>query len=148
MTLDDATAQFLEQMAASDSKPIHDMSPDEARALGGQLRQMYGQGPEIGSVLDATASGPGGQIPVRILSPKNAARAIIAYFHGGGWVMGDLEEFDTLGRKLVAPPALLSSWSTTASLPSTLTRLPSRMLGRHCDGSTNAANRSPAPRFR
>ena len=61
MTLDDATAQFLEQMAASDSKPIHDMSPDEARALGGQLRQMYGQGPEIGSVLDATASGPGGR---------------------------------------------------------------------------------------
>lgn len=102
MTLDDATAQFLEQMAASDSKPIHDMSPDEARALGGQLRQMYGQGPEIGWVLDATASGSGGQIPVRILSPKNAARAIIAYFHGGGWVMGDLEEFDTLGRKLVA----------------------------------------------
>ena len=39
--------------------------------------------------------------PVRILSPENEARAVIVYYHGGGWVMGSLDEFDTLARKLV-----------------------------------------------
>ena len=62
---------------------------------------MYGPGPDVGSVRDEVAPGPGGDIAVRILSPENDARAVIVYFHGGGWVMGDLDEFDTLGRKLV-----------------------------------------------
>ena len=101
MALDDATAQFLSQMAASGSKPIHEMQPGEARALGAQLREMYGPGPAVGSARDEVAPGPGGDIPVRVLSPEDAACAVIVYFHGGGWVMGDLDEFDTLGRRLV-----------------------------------------------
>jgi acetyl esterase/lipase len=101
MALDDATAEFLRQMSAPDSKPIHEMSPAQARELGGLLREMYGPGPDVGAVRELVAPGPGGDIPVRVLSPEHPPRAVIVYFHGGGWVMGSLDEFDTLARKLV-----------------------------------------------
>jgi acetyl esterase len=101
MALDDATTQFLGQMSAPGARPIHEMTPAEARALGGSLREMYGPGPDVGSVRDLLAPGPSGEIPVRVLSPEHPPHGVIVYFHGGGWVMGSLDEFDTLARKLV-----------------------------------------------
>jgi acetyl esterase len=101
MALDDETAQFLGQMAESGTKPLHEMPPEEARALGGMLRDMYGPGPDVCSVRDEVAQGPYGDIPVRILTPESAPRAVIVYYHGGGWVIGSLDESDTLARKMV-----------------------------------------------
>ena len=37
---------------------------------------------------------------MRILVPPQGARGVIVYLHGGGWVIGAIDEFDTLGRKL------------------------------------------------
>jgi acetyl esterase len=40
---------------------------------------------------------------------------VFIYFHGGGWVIGgNIDEFDTLGRKLAAGTAVPWSSSTTA----------------------------------
>jgi acetyl esterase len=41
-----------------------------------------------------------GEIALRVLVPIEPARGVFVYYHGGGWVIGSLEEFDTLGRKL------------------------------------------------
>ncbi|MHA6626386.1 alpha/beta hydrolase [Pseudonocardia sichuanensis] len=101
MALDDATAQFLGQMAESGTKPIHEMTPAEARALGGMLRDMYGPGPDVGSVRDDVAPSPHGDIPVRIFTPRGTPRAVIVYYHGGGWVIGSIDETDTLARTMV-----------------------------------------------
>ena len=38
--------------------------------------------------------------PVRVLVPPQGARGVIVYLHGGGWVIGTIDEFDTLARKL------------------------------------------------
>lgn len=100
MALDDATAGFLAQMAESGMKPLHEMTPQEARGLGGVLRDMYGPGPDVARVVDESVPVPGGSIPVRILAPENP-RAVIVYYHGGGWVIGSSEESDTLARKTV-----------------------------------------------
>lgn len=100
MALDEATTAFLSQMAQSGMKPLHEMTPDEARGLGGLLRDMYGPGPALPHVADEAVPVDGGQIPVRVLSPSETPRAVIVYYHGGGWVIGTLDEFDTLGRKL------------------------------------------------
>lgn len=100
MALDEATTAFLSQMAQSGMKPLHEMTPNEARGLGGLLRDMYGPGPALPHVADEAVPVDGGQIPVRVLSPSEAPRAVIVYYHGGGWVIGTLDEFDTLGRKL------------------------------------------------
>jgi acetyl esterase len=48
----------------------------------------------------ATVTVRDGSFPVRVLVPKERPRGIIVYYHGGGWVAGDISDFDPLGRKL------------------------------------------------
>ncbi|OJY37799.1 MAG: esterase [Pseudonocardia sp. 73-21] len=101
MALDDATAGFLTQMAESGAKPLHEMTPDEARGLGGMLRDLYGPGPDVASVHDEKVANPDGtSFGIRVLVPEGTPRAVIVYYHGGGWVIGNIEESDTLGRQL------------------------------------------------
>jgi acetyl esterase len=45
MALDEATAKLLAEMAASGIKPLHEMTPAEARGLGGMLWRCTAQGP-------------------------------------------------------------------------------------------------------
>ncbi|TWF77244.1 acetyl esterase [Pseudonocardia hierapolitana] len=100
MALDEATTAFLGRMASSGGEPLHEMSPVEARVLGAALREMYGPGPEVGSITEDTVPVDGGQITVRIFTPREPARALIVYYHGGGWVVGTLDDFDPLAREL------------------------------------------------
>jgi acetyl esterase len=100
MALDEATTAFLEQMAGSGGKPLHELAPGEARDLAATLREMYGPGPEVGGVNEDTVPVDGGQITVRIFTPREPARALIVYYHGGGWVVGTLDDFDPLAREL------------------------------------------------
>jgi acetyl esterase len=101
MALDEATAGFLALMAESGAKPIHEMSPEEARSLGGLLRDMYGPGPALADVTDDEVPTPdGSSFGVRIMVPEGTPRAVLVYYHGGGWVIGAIDEFDTLGREL------------------------------------------------
>jgi acetyl esterase len=55
---------------------------------------------ELASVEDRTIPGPDGDIPVRVCTPNDAADAVIVYFHGGGWVIGDLESHDRVTKRL------------------------------------------------
>ena len=64
-----------------------------------------------GSVLLAGPPGPvneprvavaGGTIPVRILTPPGRPGAVIVYFHGGGWVLGDLDESGPVARAIAS----------------------------------------------
>jgi acetyl esterase len=100
MALDDATAAFLAQMAESGAKPLHEMTPEEARGLTAALRELYGPGPEMARVEDTRVDTADGSFPVRILVPNETPHAVIVYYHGGGWVIGNIDEFDTLGRVL------------------------------------------------
>jgi acetyl esterase len=101
VAVDEATSAFIAQMAESGLKPLHEMTPEEARGLGGAWLELYGSGPEVGSVSDDAVPVEGGEVPVRIYQPAGAARALIVYYHGGGWVIGALDEFDVLARQLV-----------------------------------------------
>ncbi|QJY45432.1 alpha/beta hydrolase [Pseudonocardia broussonetiae] len=100
MALDAATTQFLTQMAGTGMKPLHEMTPLEARGLTAMLGDMYGPGPEMARVEDHVVEGPDGSFPVRVLVPAGTPRGVLVYYHGGGWVIGALGEFDTLGRTL------------------------------------------------
>lgn len=101
MALDDATVGFLTQMAESGAKPLHEMTPAEARGLGSMLRDLFGPGPDVASVRDEqVATADGSSFGVRVLVPEGTPRAVIVYYHGGGWVIGNIEESDTLGRQL------------------------------------------------
>ena len=88
-------------MAASGAKPLHEMTPEEARGFGGMLRELYGPGPEVAAVREERVPIAGGDsIAVRVLVPAGPPNAVIVYYHGGGWVIGALDEFDTMGRQL------------------------------------------------
>lgn len=58
----------------------------------------------VGKVENTSIDGPGGQIPLRIYTPPNADAPppIAMMFHGGGWVIGDLDTADSQSRELCA----------------------------------------------
>jgi acetyl esterase len=101
MAIDEATAGFLAQLAETGMKPLHEMTPDEARALGDQLKDLYGPGPDVASSTDHTLTGAdGGEFDVRVLVPQRPVGSLVVYYHGGGWVIGNIDEYDNLGRQL------------------------------------------------
>jgi acetyl esterase len=104
MPLNDALTAFLTEMAASGVKPIHESTPDEVRNLTAQLAGLYGTGPAMARVEQHRIPvGDGATIGVRVLVPEGTPRGVFIYYHGGGWVIGgDIDEYDTLGRKLAA----------------------------------------------
>ena len=56
---------------------------------------------EMANVVDRTIPGPGGDIPIRLYYPRVAEDLpILVYFHGGGFVLGNIESHDSLCRKI------------------------------------------------
>ena len=100
MPLDAATTAFLAQLAAAGMKPLHEMTPGEARELSAVLGEMYGAGPDLHTTEDVRIPVEGGDILVRVLTPTADPRGVLVYYHGGGWLIGDVPGHDTLGRVL------------------------------------------------
>lgn len=101
MALDDATAAFLARAAEGGGKALHEMSPGEVRVMNDAFIDLYGPGPDMHSVENTTApAADGHQIPVRVFTPSENPVGVFVYFHGGGWVVGSPDQFDTLARRL------------------------------------------------
>lgn len=101
--LDEPTKALLAELKESDLKPLHEMTPAEMRAFDAKLSLRYGPGPELERVEDAAIPRPdGGSIPVRLFAAQEHTRGVIVFYHGGGWVTGSLDEYDTLSRLLAA----------------------------------------------
>jgi acetyl esterase len=67
------------------------------------LKTMRGGLPvePVAKVADRSIPGPGGSIPIRVYAPSGAGPfPLLVFFHGGGWVLGDLESHDVLCRML------------------------------------------------
>jgi acetyl esterase len=84
--------------------PIHELAVDAARQFALEmLVQADIPKTEVGSVEDRLIPGPGGDLPIRIYTPSESADgSTIVFFHGGGWVVGDLETHDAVCRDLCA----------------------------------------------
>lgn len=55
----------------------------------------------LASIADRNIPGPGGTLPVRIYTPMGSGPfPIVVYFHGGGWVVSDLDTHDMIARGL------------------------------------------------
>jgi acetyl esterase len=103
MALDAASKAFMKQVAETPgAKPLHQMTPAEARTLGAGFAQLAGKGPEMARVDDVQVETKTGHFPIRVLVPAGAVRGILVWYHGGGWVIGSLAESDTLTRKIAA----------------------------------------------
>ena len=100
MALDTQTAAFLSQLAEEGARPFHTMSPPEARDLLATLRSRMGDGPAMARSFDSSVGTGDQTIRVRALIPNGQPDGVIVYFHGGGWVVGAIDDFDCLGRTL------------------------------------------------
>lgn len=81
----------------------------EARAA--RLKMAEGLEAEpVAWVEDIEIAGPGGGLRVRVYRPEARPRGILVYFHGGGWVVGNLETHDGNCRALAnATPCVVVS---------------------------------------
>jgi acetyl esterase len=100
MALDQATTALLEQIAANGIKPVYELTPAEARGRMAAMRGEVAPGPDMESVRDTRVKVSGGFVPVRVLTPVARPRGVIVYYHGGGWVVGSLADYDKVGRVL------------------------------------------------
>jgi acetyl esterase len=100
--LDPQIRKFLEEAEAAGGPPLESLPPVEARlaAIEG-LANWKGEPEPLANVEDRTIEGPEGPIPIRIYTPDCAApRPALVYFHGGGWVVCDLDTHDVICRAI------------------------------------------------
>jgi acetyl esterase len=101
--LDPQARAVLDQLDALGAPPLSDQSPEEARAGFAALAAVGGPPEEPVPTEDRTLPGPNGEIPVRIYRPAGPAPLpVVVYFHGGGWVIGDIASHDTVCHRLAA----------------------------------------------
>ena len=98
--LDPQVKVLLDQMAAANQPAFHSQSPADARKAMDAMLNVLGPGPDVHKVEDRKIPGPAGDIPVRIYSPPGKPIGILVYFHGGGWVVGDIASHDYVCRAL------------------------------------------------
>ena len=103
MPLDPQAKALLDAIGFSTMQPIETMTPQDARDRSKvmlEARKQMGVEP-VHQVQDVKIPGPAGEIPVRVYTPdvRKPAPALV-YFHGGGWVLGDLESHDAVARTL------------------------------------------------
>jgi acetyl esterase len=99
-------AQALMRLMQERGVPAtHTLTPADARAFYRERRTFtQPEPPEVAAVRDFEARGPAGPIPLRSYRPAgsraDAALPVLVYYHGGGWVIGDLDTHDVLCRQL------------------------------------------------
>jgi acetyl esterase len=56
----------------------------------------------VQSVTDAVIPGPGGDLRIRVQRPSTSTNATVVYFHGGSWVVGDLDSHQGDASRIAA----------------------------------------------
>jgi acetyl esterase/lipase len=100
MPLDPQARLMIERTQALNLPPVSRMTPAQARA---SVRERSAALPreEVASVRDHRVPVAGDTIRVRVFTPRaTAPLPALVYFHGGGWVTGDVETHEGICRTL------------------------------------------------
>ncbi len=109
---DDVRA-VLDALQSAEGPQMHEVDPETARqmmhAMSGMLERPA---PALPRKDDMTVDGPGGPIPIRIYQAGTPAAEgpVLTYFHGGGWVIGNIETHDSLCAEI----ALQTGWTVVS----------------------------------
>jgi acetyl esterase len=149
------TASFLELLASWTAVPSG--SGARAEPTIAEMRERIGaaypvERRELPYVRDIAVPGPGGPVPVRLYRPAPLARGplpAVVYLHGGGWVLGGVDNVDAACRDLAHaagcavlnvgyrlapehpfPAAVDDAWAVVAAAAGEPGR-PGGALGRH-----------------
>ncbi|MGQ0568329.1 MAG: alpha/beta hydrolase, partial [Armatimonadota bacterium] len=92
MPLDPLARAFLDQREAMGVKPVNELTVEAAREQSVRVALATGAGEPVARFEDMLVPGPDGGIRVRIYTPQGPGPfPVLVYFHGGGWVVGNLE---------------------------------------------------------
>lgn len=100
MPLDPQAKGFLDQIASAGAPGLSELPVDEARQA---IRGLFAtEAPEsVFRVEDRTVPTVNGRVPVRIYIPEGKGPfPVLMFFHGGGWVIGDIETHDPTCRAM------------------------------------------------
>lgn len=103
-------AAVLAKLQELGAQPVHMLTVEEARTqptpADAVMAVLEDEGmstePEaVAAVEDITIPGPGGDIPARVYTPEGEGPfPVVLYFHGGGFVIADLDTYDATPRAL------------------------------------------------
>lgn len=100
MPLEATTAALLAAAAEAGAPPLSDLSPAQAREMY-RMMQPPADDITVGKVENRRIPGPAGDIPIRIYHPEGSGPfPIHLHYHGGGWVIGDLDTHDADCREV------------------------------------------------
>lgn len=101
MPLDPQVQAYLDQMASLNMPPMHTMTPEEIRQGIAMQMAMMEEGEPVFQIENRTIPGPAGEIPVRVYTPEGRGPfPVLVFFHGGGWVICNLDTHDGHCRSL------------------------------------------------
>jgi acetyl esterase len=86
--------------AADPRRPrLYELEPEAARAQVAGVVALIGAGPAVAAARDIAIPVRDATIPARMYAPERSHGTVL-WFHGGGWVIGDLDTHDALCRTL------------------------------------------------
>ena len=101
MALDPQAQKVVDALTALNLKAVEDSTPDEARESMRSRTAALGPVEDVTAVADHRLSVPGGEIVARVYAPGGPGpHPALVFYHGGGWVIGDLETHDGICRAL------------------------------------------------
>ena len=103
--IDVSASQVIAAIESSGQPGLETLPPSDARAAFAMSMSMLQAPPvTVGAVTDLEAETARGVIPMRRYLPESASPKtlipVIVFFHGGGFVLGDLDVFDRQCRRL------------------------------------------------
>jgi acetyl esterase len=99
MPLHPQSQALLDQLAAAGDVDLTQLPPAAVREVYAQMSLARSPAP-VASVADRSFPGPGGDVSLRIYRPQDGPRPALVYFHGGGFVIGNLDTHDGTCRAL------------------------------------------------
>lgn len=105
MTINQDAAKVVELIIASGRPPYPTIGHIAAREIFVASRAILQPDPSpVGEIRDLAATGPAGKIPLRLYrglgTDASRPQPTLIYYHGGGWVLGNLESHDGVCRDI------------------------------------------------
>lgn len=102
MALDPQIEALITGLEQQGRPALYELGVPRARDVTLALRGVQGEPEPVAGVRDLLVPGPAGDLPVRVYTPEegDAPRPMLVFFHGGGWVIANVEVSDAPCRSL------------------------------------------------
>jgi acetyl esterase len=98
--IDPQVEALLQRIKEAGRAPFWQGSATQARTTPSMMRMLFGDAPLLHRIEERTIDAGTGPVPVRIYIPNEKPAGAIVYFHGGGWVIGSVADYDAFTATL------------------------------------------------